>query len=191
MPHFIGPRPGSEPSAARLATLRSQLLDTSIDGFAAQEAAQPVPQGAMEDDTARYAVRAFIKVKDHAHCPPRLIWSEPSVLFSIAPWFESTGTLAPPIPLPRLNRDTLRKLKPNAGFSMPGDVRRLLRPNGAQAMLAGNPRLPSGGLDWVLQLSIPIMTVCALVAMTIILTLLDAVLRWIPFAWILTPRVKK
>jgi hypothetical protein len=203
MPHLIGPRPGFEPTTEQQATRRQQLLDAAIDGFAAQDAANPMPEPALDDapaaagaggaaaDGSRYAVRAFIKVQEHPGCPPRLIWSEPSVLFTIAPWFESTGTLAAPIPMPSLNREMLRRLKPNAGFSLPGDVRRLLRPNGAPAMLAGNPRLPSGGLDWVLQLSIPIMTVCALVAMTIILTLLDAVFRWIPFAWILTPRVKK
>ena len=191
LPDLIGFQPGSEPSPAAQAAWATLLLDTSIDGFAAQEAAQPMPQAALDDEGALYAVRAFIRVQPQPGCPPQLVWSEPSALFSIAPWFEGTGTATPPIPLPRLNRDTLRKLKPSAGFSLPSDVRGLLRPNGAQAMLAGNPRRPSGGLDWVLQLSIPIMTVCALFAMTIVLTLLDAVFRWIPFAWILSPRFRK
>jgi hypothetical protein len=190
-PDLIGPQPGFAPTAVQMAAWQAQLVDTAIDGFAAQEAAQPLPQAALDDDNALYAVRAFIRVKGRPGCPPELVWSEPSALFSIAPWYEGTGQATPPIPLPRLNRETLRKLKPSAGFSVPNDVRGLLRPNGAQAMLAGNPRRPNGGLDWVLQLSIPIMTVCALFAMTIVLTLLDAIYRWIPFAWILTPRLRK
>jgi hypothetical protein len=37
----------------------------------------------------------------------------------------------------------------------------------------------------------PIMTVCALAAMTVVLTLLDFVFRWIPFASILIPRIRR
>jgi hypothetical protein len=36
-------------------------------------------------------------------------------------------------------------------------------------------------------LSIPVMTICALVAMHIVLFLLDVVFRWIPFAKIVFP----
>jgi len=193
MPHRIGPVPAwvglsGQPDVAQLV---EQAVDAAADGFEAQAKAAPPVRGPFDDD-ARYAVRAFIRVKhDDPRCPSRLIWSEPSKLFTIAPWFETTGRKPAPIPLPKLDRATLAKLKPSTGFSLPAEVRRLIQPNGAQAMLAGNPRRAGAAIEWVLQLSMPIMTVCALVAMTVVLTLLDIVFRWIPFAWILIPRLRR
>jgi hypothetical protein len=175
-----------------VAALLDQAIDAAADGFEAQAAAAPPQRGPFDDENARYAVRAFIRVKhDDPRCPSRLIWSEPSRLFTIAPWYETTGRMPAPIPLPKLDRASLARLKPSAGFRLPAEVRRLINPNGAQAMLAGNPRRAGLAIEWVLQLSMPIMTVCALVAMTIVLTLLDIVFRWIPFAWILIPRLRR
>ncbi len=194
MPHRIGPAPAwvgpfGQPDVVQLV---EQAVDAAADGFEAQANAAPPLRGPFDDDDARYAVRALIRVKhDDPRCPSRLIWSEPSRLFTIAPWFETTGRVPAPIPLPKLDRATLAKLKPSTGFRLPAEVRRLINPNGAQAMLAGNPRRAGFALEWVLQLSMPIMTVCALVAMTVVLTLLDIVFRWIPFAWILFPRLRK
>lgn len=194
MPHLIGPAPAwvGLPGQPDVAQLLEQAVDAAADGFEAQANAAPPVHGPYDDENARYAVRAFIRVKhDDPRCPSRLIWSEPSALFTIAPWYETTGRMAAPIPLPKLDRATLAKLKPSTGFSLPAEVRRLIQPNGAQAMLAGNPRRAGFAIEWVLQLSMPIMTVCALVAMTIVLTLLDIVFRWIPFAWILIPRLRR
>lgn len=194
MPHLIGPAPFDydpippPPVEALLASITAAGLD-SIEAIAV---AQPLPRGPYEDEDARYAVRAFARIKaDDPRCPPQLVWSAPSTLFTIAPWFETTGRPPPAIALPKLDRATLAKLKPSTGFTLPPRVRRFINPNGAQAMLAGNPRRSQFGIEWVLQLSMPIMTVCALFAMTIVLVLLDLVFRWIPFAWILFPRLRK
>jgi len=194
MPHLTGPAPhGFDPTPPpSMEVLLSSVVAAGLDSIEMIAAAQPLPRGPYEDEDARYAVRAFARIKsDEPNCPPRLVWSDPSQNFTIAPWFETTGRPQPAIPLPKLDRATLAKLKPSTGFSLPPRVRGLLNPNGAQAMLAGNPRRSQWGIEWVLQLSMPIMTVCALVAMTVVLTLLDFVFRWIPFAWILLPRLKK
>jgi hypothetical protein len=194
MPHLIGPAPvpfdPAPPPAPAL--LLQSFTDEALISIEAIAAAQPLPRGPYEDESARYAVRAFVRVKaEDARCPPRLVWSAPSRLFTIAPWFESTGRPPPPIALPRLDRASLARLKPSTSFLLPPEIRRLVNPNGAQAMLAGNPRRSNFGIDWVLQLSMPIMTVCALAAMTVVLTLLDFVFRWIPFASILIPRIRR
>jgi len=194
MPHLIGPAPyGLDPTPPPpVETLLASITAAGLDSIETIGIAQPLPRGPYEDEDARYAVRAFARIKaDDPRCPPRLVWSAPSTLFTIAPWFETTGRPPPAIALPRLDRQTLAKLKPSAGFTLPAEVRRLLHPNGAQAMLAGNPRRSQFGIEWVLQLSMPIMTVCALFAMTVVLVLLDFVFRWIPFAWILFPRLRK
>jgi hypothetical protein len=194
MPDLIGPAPlafglGDPAEPARLL---AQMLDAAVDGFEAMAEAAPPQRAPFDDADARYAVRAFVRVQPHdPRCPPRLVWSEPSRLFTIAPWYEGSGRAPAPIALPRLDRASLARLKPSTGFALPAEVRRLVHPNGAPAMLAGNPRRAGAAVDWVLQLSMPIMTVCALVAMTVVLTLLDVVFRWMPFARILLPRLRR
>ncbi len=194
MPHLIGPAPlNFDPAPPPpTATLIEAIADEALASIEAIAAEQPLPRGPYDDANARYAVRAFVRVRaDDPRCLPRLIWSAPSRLFTIAPWFESTGRPTPPIALPKLDRASLARLAPSASFTLPPEIRRLLNPNGAQAMLAGNPRRFDLGIEWVMQLSMPIMTVCALVAMTVVLTLLDFVFRWIPFAQILIPRIRR
>ena len=194
MPHLIGPAPFPVPQVEQIrpSDLLDHVTNAAIDSLETMAVETPLPQQVFDDETARYAVRSFIRVRStEPRCPPQLVWSAPSTLFTIAPWFESTGRVPAPIPLPKLDRATLAQLKPNAAFSLPPDVRSLVNPNGAQAMLAGNPRRFSFGIDWVLQLSMPIMTVCALVAMTVVLTLLNVVFRWMSFAMILVPQFKR
>jgi len=198
MPHLIGPAPQSFDPAPPppAAVLLEALTDEALASVETIAVGQPLPRGPYEEEDARYAVRAFVRVKGDdprsgTECPPRLVWSAPSRLFTIAPWFESTGRPPPPIALPKLDRASLARLKPSTSFMLPPEIRRLVNPNGAQAMLAGNPRRSSFGIDWVLQVSMPIMTVCALVSMTVVLTLLDFVFRWIPFAQILIPRIRR
>ena len=67
------------------------------------------------------------------------------------------------------------------------DLKRLFGLNNAQGLLRGAIAAPRGGLTWVWQLSMPVMTICALVAMHIVLFLLDVVFRWVPFAKIVFP----
>jgi len=194
MPHLIGPAPlNLDPSPPPpTAALIEAIADEALASVEAIAVGQPLPRGPYDDENARYAVRAFVRIRaDDPRCPPRLVWSAPSRLFTIAPWFESTGRPTPPIALPKLDRASLARLAPSVSFTLPPEIRRLVNPNGAQAMLAGNPRRFDFGIEWVMQISMPIMTVCALVAMTVVLTLLDFVFRWIPFAQILIPKIRR
>ena len=194
MPDLIGPAPFTIPGVAQVepADLLDRLTNTALDSLETIAAETPLPRQVFDDETARYALRAFVRVRStDPRCPPQLVWSAPSTLFTIAPWFESTGRVPAPIPLPKLDRASLSRLKPSAAFSLPNEMRSLLNPNGAQATLAGNPRRFSLGIDWVMQLSMPIMTVCAMVAMTVVLTLLNMVMGWMSFAMILVPQFKR
>jgi hypothetical protein len=194
MPDLIGPSPFPLPNVEQIppSDLIDRVTDAALDSLEALTADAPLPRQVFDDETARYAVRAFIRVRPNdPRCPPQFVWSAPSPLFTIAPWFESTGRVPAPIPLPKLDRASLSRLKPNAAFSLPSDLRSLVNPNGAQAMLAGTPRRFSFGIDWVLQLSMPIMTVCGLAAMTVVLTLLNVVFRWMSFAMILVPQFRR
>jgi hypothetical protein len=194
MPHLIGPPPFPVPqvSQVRPSELLNRLTDAALDGLEALADEAPLPRQVFDEETARYAVRAFIRVRStDPRCPAQLVWSAPSPLFTIAPWYESTGRVPAPIPLPKLDRATLSQMKPNAAFSLPSDLRSLVNANGAQAMLAGNPRRFSFGIDWVMQVSMPVMTICAMAAMTVVLTLLNMVFRWMSFAMVLVPQFKR
>jgi hypothetical protein len=194
MPDLIGPAPFSIPGLehVRPSVLIDRLTDAALDSLEAVAAETLLPRQMFDDETARYAVRAFIRVRPtDARCPPQLVWSAPSPLFTIAPWFESTGRVSAPIPLPKLDRASLAQLKPSASFSLPPEIRSLVNPNGAQATLAGNPRRFSYGIEWVMQLSMPIMTICGMVAMTVVLTLLNMVFRWMSFAMVFVPQFKR
>ena len=47
---------------------------------------------------AFYSVRGFVRVDRANGCPPELFWSQPSVQYQIAPWYENANT---GLPLPR------------------------------------------------------------------------------------------
>ncbi|MEZ4639656.1 MAG: hypothetical protein R2856_32635 [Caldilineaceae bacterium] len=83
-------------------------------------------------------------------CPPAVIASEDSDVFSIAPWYEGKG---PPVPivLPELNMDALKQLKPNVAFSVPSELQSLLDLNDAKDLADGNGKNASIQLtiDWI------------------------------------------
>jgi hypothetical protein len=141
--------------------------------------------------THRYVVRAFVRVKQADNCPPQLVWSKPSVPFTIAPWHETGDQPPVQVPLPNLfNRDTLRNLKPNVAFSMPEQMFNFLNNLNPEAALAGEANRPdSGGLgiEWICSFSIPIITICAFILLYIILQLLNIVFWWLPFVRICLP----
>jgi hypothetical protein len=179
MPDTIGPMPEG---------FLDGMIDTAVSGFEAWAAATPVPAAPFDDPQALYAVRAFVRVQpERAGCPMVTAWSESSPLYRVAPWYLATGRLPVPIPLPPADRNVLRTIKPNAAFAMPPSIHSLFGLNNAQGLLRGAIAAPRGGITWVWQLSIPVMTICALVAMHIVLFLLDVVFRWIPFAKIVFP----
>lgn len=179
MPDYIGPMPDGFIDA---------LIDAAVYGFEASAASTPVPAGPFDDPQALYAVRAFVRVQpERADCPMVTTWSELSPPYRVAPWYVATGRLPVPIPLPPADRDVLRAIKPNVAFAMPPSIHSLFGLNNAQGLLRGAIAPPRGGITWVWQLSIPVMTICALVAMHVVLFLLDVVFRWIPFAKIVFP----
>jgi len=148
--------------------------------------------GRFEDASARYVVRAFLRAKRPGGCPPRLVWSEPGEAFTIAPWHE-TGPGAPVlITLPDpFDRNFLKKAKPGVSFAVPEKLASFLNQDAVE-MLKGNAK-PGGGLtlDWICGFSIPIITICAFIMLSIILSLLNLIFFWLPFVKICIPFPRK
>ncbi|HSD60159.1 MAG TPA: hypothetical protein VLC55_04835, partial [Burkholderiales bacterium] len=108
-------------------------------------------QGRFDDADARYQLRAFIRVKcEQPGCPPRLVWSQYSAPYAIAPWHESGGAPPQTVSLPNLfDRQVLAALKPNVAFTLPAGLAKLLRSDAKK--LRDGEDTSGGGLDieWI------------------------------------------
>lgn len=144
--------------------------------------------GRFDDPTAVYAIRAFIRVKQPADCPPKIVWSPYSEEFRIVPWYESGPTGPVPVALPDpFDPNFLNHAKPNVAFNVPASLANLLNQD-PKNFLGGTPTKGSGlTLDWICGFSIPIITICAFILLNIILNLLNIVFRWLPFVKICIP----
>jgi len=137
----------------------------------------------------RFVVRAFIRLKpEHDGCPSRLVWSDYSDEFTIAPWFESSGAPVPVIPLPDLmDREQLKRVKPTVAFALPPKLAKLLQGE-AKDLMEGKGSGEGGiGLGWICSFSLPIITLCAFICLNIFLSLFNLIFSWMAFLKICIP----
>ncbi len=123
-------------------------------------------------------MRAFIRVRGDPDCPPRLVWSDYSERFRILPWWEGDGPVTKVV-LPDIG--DLKKIKPNVAFQLPPSIANLLR--GDMSKLKDGEG-STGGLDiaWICSFSIPAITICAFIVLSIFLSLFNLIFSWL--AWI-------
>lgn len=165
-----------------------RFTDATLAVVQARSAEARTLEGRADDEQALYAIRAFVRVKGEAGCPPRLVWSEMTPLYRVAPWYASTGAPQARIALPALDAASLRAMKPNVAFDLPPSLASLLARNSPKQLLGGGAKAGSDvGIGWLCSFSIPIITICAFIALNVILSLLDFVFRWMPFVKICLP----
>lgn len=144
-------------------------------------------QGRFDEPSARYQLRAFVRLKADGACPPRVVWTDYSEPFTIAAWYEGAG--APPVqillPDPS-DRNLLKALKPNVSFVVPPSLQSLLA-GSAKDQLAGTLSNSSLGLTWICSFNIPIITICAFLVLNIFLSLFNIVFGWLFFMKICLP----
>lgn len=148
--------------------------------------------GRFDEPGAQYVVRAFVRLKPECGCPARIVWSEATEPFVIAPWFEGSG--APPvrIDLPDITAPgLLASLKPNVSFAVPPALQNLLSGNPKDLMEGKKP--PDGGISigWICSFSLPAITICAFIVLSIFLGLLNLIFSWLAFIKICIPYPKK
>jgi hypothetical protein len=149
-----------------------------------------VPRGSRFGDANRaYRVRGFVRVRGEQSCPPALVWSEYSEPFTIAPWFAASGRPPTTIPLPGLDRDALKALKPNLAFAVPQKLADFLNGNDPKAMVKGEGDEGGQGiaLDWICSFNLPVITLCAFIVLNLFLSLFDLIFRWMLFIKICIP----
>jgi hypothetical protein len=142
----------------------------------------------FEDLTARYRLRAFVRVKRDDGCPPDLVWSDESEQYMIVPWYEN-GALPPiQIQLPDIGPDFIKSLKPNVAFKMPRRLFNFLNSNNPKDLIDGKG---SGGVDvglqWICGFNISIIFVLAFIVMFMFLIILNIIFWWLPFIKICFP----
>jgi hypothetical protein len=145
----------------------------------------PAPR--FDSDQSFYRARIFLRVKNRPECPAHLYWSDYSDRFRIAPWYEPAG---PPfkIPLPDINRNNVKNLKPNVAFQVPPGLADMLAKNSPKDFLDGKGKEGSGiGLGWICSFSLPIITLCAFIVLNIFLQLLNIVFFWMFYIKICIP----
>jgi hypothetical protein len=183
------PRPAKWPVVDSAAADRIYNLLWQMAGEVAASYVAPAAGGRFDDSTSVYAARAFIRLKCPRGCPPKIIWSEYSQPFQIAPWFEQ-GPVAPvAIILPDPN-ELLKTAKPGVSFVVPRSLAQLLN-QPAKDLLSTPGQGGDLKLDWICGFNIPIITICAFILLNVILNLLNIVFFWLPFVKICIPFPRK
>jgi hypothetical protein len=141
--------------------------------------------GKFDDRDATYRLHAFMRLTC-GNCPPRLIWCDTTPSYSILPWWEGSG--APTrIALPDFDLKNLPKLKPNVAFEVPQRLAKFLNQDFSNVL---NQKPGEGGetkIAWICSFSIPIITICAFILLSIILALLNILFFWLPLVKICLP----
>ncbi len=176
------------------AAYAERLLDALLACLSARYRALKPQAGRFDNADARYAVRAFIRVRRDDGCAPQLVWTaRASEAFAIAPWYDSAGAPPVQIALPDASdRAFLKKLKPNVAFALPPSLMNLLQANDAKALADGDGKSGGAfGVGWICSFSIPIITLCAFICLNIFLKLFDIIFSWMMFIKICIPYPKK
>lgn len=155
-----------------------RLADALHAAMQLRFAAMKGKSGRFDEPDARYVLRAFVRLKAEGACPSRVVWSDATDPFVIAPWYEGAGAPPVQIPLPDPNdKGLLKALKPNVAFVVPPSLQSLL--SGSSADLMGGKGKSSGlGLTWICAFNIPIITICAFISLNIILSLFNLIFGW-------------
>lgn len=168
------------------------LKQAAYEAMSARFAETITREGKFDDQGRQYVLRAFIRIACKRDCPPKLLWSDPSENFLIQPWWAGA---TPPvkIPLPDItDRALLRKLKPGVAFQVPKGLANILNKDLSKVLSGGNPGSgPAFDIDWICSFSIPIITICAFVLLSIVLSLLNIIFFWLPFVKICLPIPKR
>ncbi len=144
--------------------------------------------GKFDERDASYELAAFVRLTCGA-CPPKLIWCQTMPHFQILPWWQGAG--APMrIPLPDFDLANLPRLKPNVSFEVPRPLAKFLNQDFSNALKSPPGQGIETGITWICSFSIPIITICAFILLSIIITLLNILFFWLPLVKICLPLPK-
>lgn len=164
------------------------LVDALVAALGPVSQNQLAPQGRFQDETRYYKLRMFFRVKpESGTCPPKLVWSNYSHPFQIAPWHASGPRPHPPIPLPDPTSAFLKSATPNCSFQVPGSLMSAMQGTTMSGLMKGSGGGSGLSLGWICGFNIPLITICAFFVLNIFLSLLNIVFFWLPIIKICIP----
>ncbi len=191
-PSLTLPRPKTWPAVSSsvgsdVFTLLQQISrETELSLFSTESGG-----GRYDDPTARYVLRAFVRVKQGGACPPKIVWSPYSDEFSIAPWYESGPGGPVPIALPDLTPEFFKNARPNVAFSVRAKLANVLNQDPKKFLEGKAGQGSSFSLDWICGFNVPIISICAFIVLNIFLSLLNIIFFWLPYVKICIPFPRK
>jgi hypothetical protein len=130
-----------------------------------------------------YQISVHARVRGEHGCE-YLVHSAPSPAFRVASFYETR--MMPPRPIPMPSLKDIKKAVSGAAMIMPEDlsaeISKLRFPDG-EVKQSGIARAGR----WIYIFSIPIVTICAMILLMLIITILDFIFRWIPYAILRIP----
>jgi len=167
------------------AALRSVLRDRQLAATVAAVSTLPLPKFAS-GGPANYFVVPFVRTIRPDGCP-RIHWGSPSKAFAVAAAFDPTASRPSLIEMPDL-ADALQGAANGASFDMPPALANLA--NNVQSLddFKSQSRPPSGlGIRFICSFSLPVITICAMLMLSIMVGLLNLFMMWMPFVKICLP----
>jgi hypothetical protein len=175
------------------AQLRAALKLRLAQAVATSSASMPLPKLAAGPN-GRYFVVPFLRTLCPNGCE-RVHWGKPSDAFAVAAAFDPDAARPSLIEMPDL-ADARKGMARGATFDMPPNLADLMNGLGSssavQSMWSGSGG-PSGGLGirFLCSFSLPAITICAMIMLSIILSLLNIFLGWMAWVKICIPLPSK
>lgn len=145
-------------------------------------------EGRYDEIGRRYRLRTFARVRRSDGCPPDLVWSAASAPFTIVPWYASSDVAPVRITLPDVtDKKVLKKLKPDVTFVVPPKIHALFEVDDLDNLKSFKGNGLGVGWRWLCGFNIPIITVCAILVLSIFLNLFNFIFAWLPFVRICIP----
>lgn len=169
------------------ATLLRQLITArGRRAMARNEDGLAVPRFAQGEDDIFHVV-PFVRWHDECGCE-RIAWGAPSLPFRVSSPLDPDFQRPQAIILPRLD-DLKRGAARGVALLAPKSL--------ADKLLKISPEMPPAeggpgnrcGLCWMISLSIPVVTICAMIILMILINLLNLFLGWLPWAILALPRL--
>jgi hypothetical protein len=164
--------------------LRAALRLRLAQAIATSAGDMPIPKLASGPN-GRYFVVPFVRTICPNGCE-RINWGSPSDPFAVAAAFDPDAARPTLIEMPDLS-DATRGLARGASFDMPPALANLVNglnsSTATQAMMTGKGSSSGGlGIRFICSFSLPAISICAMIMLSITLSLLNIFLGWM--AWV-------
>lgn len=172
--------------------MRTALYTRTLDRIADQARELPVPKF-QQRAADLFEIVPFARVRDDdGH--EELVWAdagERSERFRVAGPLDPTAARPSLIPVPSI-RDVKRGLAQGVAMAVPPDTMDLLNAIDTSEGVSEDmvpDEVPEGehGMQWLCSFSIPIVTIAATILLMIIVSLLDIVMKWMPYVRVCIP----